>query len=141
MMYPEEIVSPMRSELTDIGFTELRTAEDVIDCFGDNETNKQSTLLVVNSVCGCSAGGCRPSVKIAIGGAKRPARLVTVFAGQDSEATAKAREYIVGYPPSSPMIALFVDGKPAFALERHQIEGRTVEQIAGDLSGAFERLL
>lgn len=141
MMYPEEVISPMRAELVDFGFTELRTVEDVIDCFGDNETNKQSTLLVVNSVCGCSAGGCRPSVRIAITGEKKPERLVTVFAGQDTEATAKAREYIVGYAPSSPMIALFVDGKPVFALERHQIEGRTVEQISGDLTSAFARLL
>lgn len=141
MMYPEEMLSPMREELTGIGFTELRTAEDVIDCFGDNDNNKKSTLLVVNSVCGCSAGGCRPSVGIALLSEKKPERLVTVFAGQDSEATAKAREYIVGYMPSSPMIALFVDGKPVFALERHHIEGRSVEQISGDLIAAFERLL
>ena len=138
MMYPPELVAPMRSELTELGFTELTTAEQAEAFFTET---KEPFLLVVNSVCGCSAGGCRPAVKLALLNDKKPTRLVTVFAGQDAEATAKAREYITGYPPSSPMIALFVDGKPVFAIERHQIEGRMAQDIAADLVDAFNRVL
>jgi len=138
MMYPPELVAPMRSELTEIGFEELLTAADVDALFA---SAPDSTLVVVNSVCGCSAGGCRPAVKFALESPKKPAKMVTVFAGQDAEATAKMREYITGYPPSSPMIVLFKGKEPVFALERHQIEGRHPQEIGADLSGAFERLL
>ncbi|HSG99063.1 MAG TPA: BrxA/BrxB family bacilliredoxin [candidate division Zixibacteria bacterium] len=137
-MYPPDLVAPMRTELTELGFDELTTAEEVVSCFSGAD---KPFLLVVNSVCGCSAGGCRPAVKLALLNDKRPAKLVTVFAGQDAAATAKAREFIVGYPPSSPMIVLFVDGKPAFVVERHQIEGRMAQEIAADLVDAFNRLL
>ena len=138
MMYPPDLVAPMRSELTELGFDELTTPEEVVTYFSDVS---QPLLLVINSVCGCSAGGCRPAIKLALLNDKKPSRLVTVFAGQDAEATAKAREYVVGYPPSSPMIALFVDGKPAHVIERHQIEGRMAQEIAADLVDAFNRLL
>lgn len=138
MMYPPDLVAPMRGELTDLGFSELTTADETHEFFS---TTKEPFLLVVNSVCGCSAGGCRPAVKLALLNDKKPEKLVTVFAGQDAEATAKAREFITGYPPSSPMIALFVDGEPAYAIERHGIEGRMAQQIAEDLVDAFNRLL
>jgi len=137
-MYPPEIIAPMRGELTDLGIQELTTAEEVEAFFADSS---EPALVVINSVCGCSAGSARPALKIALAGSKKPARLVSVFAGQDTEATAKMREYITGYPPSSPMFALFVDNKPAFAVERHQIEQRSPEDISADLAGAFERLL
>ncbi len=137
-MYPPEIVAPMRGELTVLGIKELTTAEEVEAFFADSS---EPALVVINSVCGCSAGAARPALKLALETGKKPARLVSVFAGQDIEATAKMREYITGYPPSSPMFALFVDNKPAFAVERHQIEQRGPEEIATDLTGAFERLL
>lgn len=137
-MYPPEIIAPMRGELTVLGIKELTTAEEVEAFFTESS---DSALVVINSVCGCSAGAARPALKLALQSGKQPARLVSVFAGQDTEATAKMREYITGFPPSSPMFALFVENKPAFAVERHQIEQRGPEEIAADLTGAFERLL
>ncbi|HEX8724327.1 MAG TPA: BrxA/BrxB family bacilliredoxin [Gemmatimonadaceae bacterium] len=134
-MYPEPLVAPMRAELTRIGFTELRTP-DQVDAALRNTTG--TTLVVVNSVCGCSARNARPAAAIAIRHAKKPAHLTTVFAGQDADATARARSYFTGYPPSSPQIGLLKDGKLVFMLERWQIEGRPAEEIAKDLEAAFE---
>ncbi|MDE3153382.1 MAG: BrxA/BrxB family bacilliredoxin [Gemmatimonadota bacterium] len=134
-MYPEPLVAPMRAELTRIGFTELKTPEAVDQALRDT---KGTTLVVVNSVCGCSARMARPAAAIAIQHAKRPAHLATVFAGQDAEATARARSYFTGYPPSSPQIGLLKDGKLVFMLERWQIEGRPAEEIAQDLEAAFD---
>lgn len=137
MPYDERFVTPMRQELTRLGVQELRTAEEVDQALADAG---EPTLLVVNSVCGCAARNARPAVAMALQGAeKKPAKLTTVFAGQDLEATQKARGYIHGYAPSSPSIALLKDGDVAFMLERHQIEGRTADAIAEDLRGAFER--
>jgi putative YphP/YqiW family bacilliredoxin len=127
----------MRHELTRLGVEELRTAEAVdAKLRGDA---KGTTLVVVNSVCGCAARNARPAVARALAHETRPTTLTTVFAGQDTEATARARSYFVGYPPSSPSIALFKDGKLVFMLERYQIEGRSAEDIARDLTGAFDR--
>ena len=137
MPYDERFITPMRQELTRIGVQEMRTAEEVDSTLGEV---KEPTLLVVNSMCGCAARNARPGVALALQQAERkPARLTTVFAGQDLEATARAREYITGYPPSSPSIALLKDGDVAFMLERHQIEGRSAYDIAADLAGAFEQ--
>lgn len=135
-MYPEEFVAPMREELTRIGFQELRTSEEVDSVLGGA---KGTTLLVVNSICGCAAGKARPAVALALENRERPELLTTVFAGQDTDATARARSYIPGYGPSSPSIALLKDGKLVFMLERHQIEGRPAESIAEDLVQAFDR--
>ena len=134
-MYPEPLVAPMRAELTRIGFTELRTPDQVDAAL---RTTNGTTLVVVNSVCGCSARNARPAAAIAIRHAKKPAHLTTVFAGQDADATARARSYFTGYPPSSPQIGLLKDGKLVFMLERWQIEGRPAEEIAKDLEAAFE---
>ncbi len=136
-MYDESQIAPMRQELTRIGFQELKTAEDVDRVFGSDGT-QGTTLLVVNSVCGCAVGGARPALTLAVKHSKKPSRLTTVFAGQDKDATAKARSYMTGYPPSSPSMALFKDGKVVFMLERRQIEGRDPEQIAASLTGAFD---
>jgi len=136
MPYPEMLVAPMREDLTRIGFQELRTADDV-DAVLDGE--KRSALLVVNSVCGCAAGAARPAIYLSLQGEKKPEVLATVFAGQDLAATERAREYIVGYPPSSPAVALFKDGEVVWMLERHEIEGRTPHQLAEHLSEAYER--
>ncbi|MGH9325586.1 MAG: BrxA/BrxB family bacilliredoxin [Terriglobia bacterium] len=136
MIYPEEFVQPMRAELTDIGFEELRTAEEVDAVLKD----RPGTMLVfVNSICGCAAGKARPAAALALKHPIRPNHLFTVFAGQDSEATARARDYFSEYPPSSPSIGLIRDGKAVFMLERLQIEGRVAEEIAADLTQAFER--
>lgn len=135
MPYPEMMVAPMREDLTRIGFRELRTASDVDDVLGDEE---RPTLLVVNSVCGCAAGAARPAVFLSLQEEPRPEVLTTVFAGQDLEATERAREYIVGYPPSSPSVALFKGGQLAWMLERHQIEGSTPYQLAEILRNAYE---
>ena len=133
-MYDERFVMPMRAELTEIGFTELRTPEDV-----DRELGHASgtSLVVVNSICGCSARNARPAVRMALENPVKPEHLTTVFAGQDAEATDRARGYFVGYPPSSPSIGLLKDGKVVFMLERWQIEGRPAQEIAHDLVGAF----
>jgi len=136
MPYPEMLVTPMRAELTNNGFEELKNEEEVNKAF---ESNEGTMLLVVNSVCGCAAGSCRPGVVHSLKGAKKPAKLVTVFAGQDLEAVQKARENMIPYPPSSPAIALFKDGKLVHMIERHNIEGRTAQMIADNLSGAYEQ--
>jgi putative YphP/YqiW family bacilliredoxin len=135
-MYPEEMVQPMREELTRLGFRELRTPQEVDEALGKA---KGTTLVFVNSICGCAAGKARPAVALALRHSARPDLLTTVFAGQDSEATAQARSYFAEYPPSSPSIALLRDGKTVFMLERHQIEGRMPEEIAADLTQAFDR--
>lgn len=134
-MYDERLVAPMREDLTRIGFSELRTAREVDDVVLHSQG---TTLVAVNSVCGCSARMARPALRIALqASAARPDHLTTVFAGQDVEATARARELFTGYPPSSPSIGLFKDGKLVYMMERWQIEGRTADAIAADLRGAF----
>lgn len=135
-MYPVELTKPMAKDLTEYGFRSLTTPEDVSEVLEEKEG---TTLIVVNSVCGCAAANARPGAKLAIQHDKTPERLVTVFAGVDREATAKAREYMLPYPPSSPSIALFKDGKLVHFLERHHIEGRSAEIIAENLKMAFDR--
>jgi putative YphP/YqiW family bacilliredoxin len=126
----------MRSELTQAGFQELRTADDVQSTIPDSQG---TMLLVINSVCGCAAGTARPGVKMSLErSVKKPGKLVTVFAGQDLEATQEARKFTLPYPPSSPSIALFKDGKLVHFVERHHIEGRSAEMIAEHLAGAYE---
>lgn len=132
--YMLDVIQPMRDQLTQLGITELRTPEEVVEKL---ENAKGTALLVVNSVCGCAAGQCRPGVGLALQNEIVPDHLFTVFAGQDKEATAKAREYIIGYPPSSPSIALFKDGELVHFIQRHQIEDRSAEMIAADLKQAF----
>lgn len=135
-MYPEQLVAPMRVDLTSAGFTELKTAEEV-----DNKLkeNKGTTLLVINSVCGCAAGAARPGIKWALQQTtKRPNTLATVFAGVDKEAVSKAREYTLPYPPSSPAIALFKDGELVHFVERHHIEGRNAQMIGQHLLEVFD---
>lgn len=134
--YMLDMVQPMRDDLTRIGITELRTPEEVQESF-DNA--KGTTLVVVNSVCGCAAGQCRPGVAQALSHEVVPNNLYTVFAGQDKEATVKAREYFAPYPPSSPSIALLKDGELVHFIERHQIENRSAADIAADLTDAFDR--
>jgi putative YphP/YqiW family bacilliredoxin len=135
-MYPEELVSPMRAELTNIGFDELKSVEDVENHLKEKEG---TTLLVINSVCGCAAGTARPGVAMALqNSAKKPTNLATVFAGVDQEATARVREYTLPFPPSSPSIALFKDGELVHFVERHHIEGRPAEVISEHLSGVFD---
>lgn len=135
MPYPEMMVAPMREDLVKIGFTELKEAGHV-DAFLEGE--RRTVLVAVNSVCGCSAGMMRPAVYLSLQGEKKPEVLTTVFAGQDMEATERLREFITGYPPSSPCVALFKDGELAYFMERHQIEGRHPEDIAADLMAAYE---
>jgi putative YphP/YqiW family bacilliredoxin len=135
-MYDPRLVQPMREELTRIGFEELRTPAQVDAVLG---ATKDTTLVVVNSVCGCAARNARPAAALAIQHAKRPTRLLTVFAGQDGDATARARSYFTGYPPSSPQMGLFKDGKLVYMLERKNIEGRPAQEIAADLVAAFDR--
>jgi putative YphP/YqiW family bacilliredoxin len=132
--YPEHFVAPMREELTVLGFEELRTPDAVDTAVARPGT----TLLVVNSVCGCAAGKARPGIAMALRHATKPAQLATVFAGADIESTAQARAHLAPYPPSSPSIALLKDGKVAFMLERRDIEGRPADQIAQILKGAFD---
>ena len=134
-MYPEAIVKPMKAELTTVGFEDLTTPDAVDKAI----SSKGTTLVVVNSVCGCAAGAARPGIKLAIQGNKRPDKLTTVFAGVDMEATAQARKHFIPYPPSSPAIALFKDGKLVHFIERHHIEGRPAEMIAENLKMAFEQ--
>lgn len=134
-MYPEHFVAPMRAELTRFGVEELRTAEQVDAAV----TGTRGTLMiVVNSVCGCAAGKARPGIAMALQHATRPDRVATVFAGADIEATTRAREYFTGYRPSSPSVGILRDGRLVYMLERHNIENRTAEQIAAELSGAFD---
>jgi len=124
----------MREDLVRVGFTELRTPADVDAILG---SEKRTTLVAVNSVCGCAAAMMRPAVYLSLQGEKKPEVLTTVFAGQDMEATDRTREYIVGYPPSSPSVALFKDGELVYFMERHKIEGRHPEDIAADLREAY----
>ena len=134
-MYPTEIVIPMKEELTDNGFIELQTPEEVEASLAREGTN----LLVINSVCGCSAGTARPGVLMAVANAeKRPDHLTTSFAGYDIDAVNKVREHLLPYPPSSPSIALFKDGKLVHFIERHMIEGRSAQMIAQNLLAAFD---
>ncbi len=133
-MYMNDYVQPMRDELTRLGITELRTPEDVEKAFNDM---KGTALVVVNSVCGCAAGQARPGVAKALQNDVKPDHLYTVFAGQDKEATAKAREFFAPYPPSSPSVALMRDGELVHFIERHEIEDRNADMIAANLVGAF----
>src|SRR5688572_13027636 len=136
MMYDERFITPMRPELTRLGVEEMRTPAEVDERLKDS---KGTTLVVVNSMCGCAARNARPAVKIALDQSPaRPDALTTVFAGQDADATARARSYFTGYPPSSPQIALFKERKLVFMLERKNIEGRAAQDIAADLTAAFE---
>ncbi|MCB1035977.1 MAG: BrxA/BrxB family bacilliredoxin [Acidobacteria bacterium] len=135
MPYSPLLVKPMRDELTAIGVQELLTAEEV-DAFMNEKDG--TSFLVVNSVCGCAAGGARPAVRLALENGSRPTRTASVFAGQDLEATAKARAYMPQIPPSSPSMALFKDGELVFFVPRHRIEGRDAESVARDLVEAFQ---
>jgi len=132
-MYPESMVKPMKAELVTFGFEDLTTPESVKEAIN----SKGSVLVVVNSVCGCAAGAARPGVKLAVQGTKKPDRITTVFAGFDTEAVAEARKYFAPYPPSSPAMALFKDGKLVHFVERHHIEGRSAQMIAENLQLAF----
>lgn len=135
MPYPEEWVRPCREELTRIGFKELLTGDDVD---GLMKEDSGTVLLVVNSICGCAAGRARPGVAAALSRGPRPDHIVTVFAGQDLESTARAREYLKPFPPSSPSVALLKNGRLVFMLERHQIESREAPDIASDLLAALD---
>jgi len=134
--YMKDMVQPMRDDLTRVGIEELLTPEAVEEKL---PTAKGTTLLVINSVCGCAAGQCRPGVAKALQHEVTPDHLYTVFAGQEKEATAKAREYLLPYPPSSPSIALLKDGELVHFVERHSIENRSAEEIAAELTAAFDR--
>ncbi|HJU55579.1 MAG TPA: BrxA/BrxB family bacilliredoxin [Pyrinomonadaceae bacterium] len=135
MPYPEIMIRPMREELTRLGAEELKTPEDVDRALGQE---KGTLMVVVNSICGCAAGKARPGVARALQHPVRPDRVATVFAGADIEATEKARGYFTGYPPSSPSIALLKDGQLVYMMERRQIEGRMPDQIAEELTKAFD---
>ena len=137
MNYPEEMCAPMRADLTSAGFIELKTAEDVTNLL---EGKTDTVLVMINSVCGCAAGNARPAVKLAIEFEKKPDVFATVFAGQDIGATAKAREYMLPYPPSSPAIAVFKSGQLVHFIERHHIEGRSAEMIAENLKDCFDQI-
>ncbi|CAM2920902.1 BrxA/BrxB family bacilliredoxin [Paenibacillus sp. UMB7766-LJ446] len=134
--YMKDMVQPMRDDLTRLGIQELRTPEEVEASLPDA---KGTALVVINSVCGCAAGQCRPGVSQALQHDITPDHLYTVFAGQDKEATAKAREYFAPYPPSSPSIALMKDGELVHFIERHQVEDRSAEEIAAELTSVFDR--
>ncbi len=134
-MYPIELVKPMEKDLTDFGFTGLASPEDVDAVLSKKEG---TTLVVVNSVCGCAAANARPAAKMSMNHAVTPDNVVTVFAGVNKEATERAREYMLPYPPSSPAIALFKDGQLVHMIERHHIEGRSAQMIAGNLVQAFD---
>ncbi len=133
-MYPEELVIPMKEELTENGFKDLTMPEQVVEALGQ----KGTTLLVINSVCGCSAGAARPGVLYSLTGDKKPDHLVTAFAGFDTEAVAEARKHMAPFPPSSPSIALFKDGELVHMIERHHIEGHPAGAIAANLQAAYE---
>jgi len=133
-MYPESIVLPMKGELISAGFEDLTTPDAVNAAIN----SKGTTLVVVNSVCGCAAGAARPGVKLSLTGSKNPDKIATVFAGFDTEAVMEARKHFAPYPPSSPAIALFKDGKLVHFVERHHIEGRSAQMIADNLKMAFE---
>ncbi len=133
-MYPEYLVAPMRKELTDAGFEDLKTAEEVDSAINNND----SVLVVINSVCGCAASNARPAAKAAVENAKRPTKIITVFAGVEKEAVDKARSFMAPYPPSSPAMAIFKGGKLVHMIERHNIEGKPAQMIADNLVAAFE---
>jgi len=133
-MYPDYLVAPMRQELIDAGFDDLTTAEEVDNAISQNG----SVLVVVNSVCGCAASNARPAARTAVQNEKRPEKIVTVFAGVAKEAVEKARTYMQPYPPSSPAMALFKDGKLVHMIERHNIEGKPAQMIADNLVAAFD---
>ena len=135
-MYPPELVAPMKEDLTTVGFEQLTSPEEVDNTIKNSEG---SVLVVVNSVCGCAAGNMRPGVKLSLNTDKKPSKLATVFAGVDGPATEQARKYFLPYPPSSPSIALFKDGKLVHFLERHHIEGGTAELIAENLKEAYKQ--
>ena len=135
MPYPEMMLAPMRQDLVQVGFSEMKTPQEVDAVLS---ADKGTTLVAVNSVCGCAAAMMRPAVYMSLQGEKRPEVLTTVFAGQDLEATERTREYIVGFPPSSPSVALFKDGDLVYFMERHLIEGRNAEDIANDLRTVYE---
>tara|TARA_A100001037_G_scaffold189989_1_gene170136 strand:- start:638 stop:1054 length:417 start_codon:yes stop_codon:yes gene_type:complete len=134
MGYPEELCKPMREDLTEVGFVEMQTEEDVKSIL---EKKEGTVLVIVNSVCGCAAGNARPAVKLSTQFDPKPDIFATVFAGQDIDATNKAREYMLPYPPSSPSIALFKNGELVHFIERHHIEGRSAAMIADNLKDAF----
>ena len=135
MMYDEDMIAPMRQELADLGIVETKTPEAVDEILAEG---KGTTLVVVNSVCGCAAANARPGVAVALSrAAKKPDHAITVFAGNDRDATAKARAYFVGYPPSSPTITLMKDGEVVFMLERHQIAGRDATEIGAQVANAI----
>ncbi len=135
-MYPPELVMPMKAELTQAGFEDLTTPEEVKNAIQNTEG---TLLLVVNSVCGCAAGYARPGIKMSLKNEKRPDRLTTVFAGFDMDAVAEARKFTLPYPPSSPAIALFKNGKLVHFIERHQIEGRNAMMVADNLVNAYDK--
>ena len=132
-MYPEYLVAPMRQELTNVGFQDLRTADEV-----DQAITSEGTVMV-NSVCGCAAANARPAARISVQHEKHPDKFVTVFAGMEKDAVDRARQYMLPYPPSSPAIALFKDGKLVHMIERHMIEGRPAQMIADNLHQAYEQ--
>jgi putative YphP/YqiW family bacilliredoxin len=134
-MYPEELIAPMRNDLTQVGFKELRTAEAVNVAV---KNNPGTTLVMINSVCGCAAANARPAVKMAIQNSKKPDLITTAFAGNDVDAVNQARAMMAPYPPSSPSIALFKNGELVHMIERHHIEGRPAQMIAENLINAFE---
>lgn len=134
-MYPEYLVAPMRDELTKVGFEDLKTPEEVESAIAGQGT----VFVVVNSVCGCAAANARPAARAAVQNEKRPDKFITVFAGVEKAAVDAARNHMLPYPPSSPSMALFKDGKLVHMIERHQIEGRPAQMIADNLIGAFEQ--
>jgi putative YphP/YqiW family bacilliredoxin len=136
MRYPEEFIGPMRQELTQLGVQETRTPEQVDAMLGPNSG---TVMMVINSMCGCAAGRARPGIALSLKHAVLPEKVATVFAGGDLEATARVREYLPDYPPSSPSVALFKDGKPVYMLQRHEIENRDATEIAKSLTEAFDR--
>ena len=137
MRYPEEFIGPMRKELTRLGVVEAKTPEEVDKLLAPGTG---TVMMVVNSMCGCAAGGARPGIALALQHSVLPDKVATVFAGGDVEATARVRERLKNFPPSSPSVALFQDGKPVFMLHRHQIEGRDPVAIASSLTQAFDEL-
>ena len=137
MRYPEEFIAPMRKELTRLGVVEARTPEEVDKMLAPGSG---TVMMVINSMCGCAAGGARPGIALALRHSVLPDKVATVFAGGDIEATARVREHLKDYPPSSPSVALFQDGKPVLMLHRHQIEGRDPATIATTLTEVFDEL-
>lgn len=134
-MYPEQLVQPMKAEMTAVGFEDLTSGNAVDLALKDS---KGTVLVFINSVCGCAAGAARPGVKMSLDNSKKPEKLTTVFAGFDADAVAQARNYMLPYPPSSPAVALFKDGKLVHFIERHHIEGRSPQMIADNLKMAYD---